>query len=398
MTALPVPAARLAAFYFAYLAALGAYSPYFPLFLDERGLSAVAISAMMSLWYGTRIVSPSLWGHLTAHAARPIRWLRIGALATAIAFAGFLIDLPLAGLVVVMALFSFFYNAIMPQFESVTLSHLAQDPSRYGRIRVWGSVGFVLSVLCLGPLLDRIGIAALPALMLPLLVALFGMSLINDYGPAHAVSTERESLAASLRRQGVGAFLLAIFLMQIAHGPYYVFFSLFLAENGYRPGMLAVFWSIGVAAEIVMFWFGAGLIQRHGAVVLIRICLAVAAGRFVLTALFPGELALVALVQLAHAFSFGLFHAACMHRAARLFPGRLQGQGQGLIYGLGSGVGGVVGALLAGAMWQLGGGRAAFLLASVAALLALVVALRAMRPGDPATRPRDLPMRSDEAS
>jgi PPP family 3-phenylpropionic acid transporter len=393
-----VPALSLAAFYFAYLAALGAYSPYFPLFLAERGLSPLAISAMLALWYGTRIVSPSVWGHLTANAARPVRWLRIGAVLTTIVFAGFALELPASGIVLVMFGFSFFYNAIMPQFEAVTLSHLAGEPARYGRIRVWGSIGFVLSVLAVGPLLDRIGVAALPLVMLPMFAAMIVTTFLNDYGPAHAEGSERESLAMSLARPGVRSFLAVILLMQIAHGPYYVYFSLFLAESGYRPGMLAVFWSIGVGAEIVMLWYGAHLIQRFGAVVLIRIALATAAVRFALTALFPSELILISLVQLAHAFTFALFHASCMHRAARLFPGRLQGQGQGLIYGIGSGLGGVIGALLAGAMWSLGGGRAAFLLAAVSAATGLFLALRFLAPGDPATRPRNLPMRSDEAS
>jgi PPP family 3-phenylpropionic acid transporter len=100
----------------------------------------VAISGMMSLWYGTRIVSPSVWGHVTAQSVHPVRWLRIGAALAMLCFAGFLIDdLPLFALVAVMTAFSFFYNAIMPQFEAVTLSHLGDTPQRYGRIRVWGS-------------------------------------------------------------------------------------------------------------------------------------------------------------------------------------------------------------------------------------------------------------------
>ena len=132
-----IPALRLAAFYFAYLAALGAFSPYVPLWLHERGLSAAAISGVMSLWYGTRIVSPMVWGHLALHSARPVRWLRIGALAVVACFAFFLLPLPLAGIVAAMAGYSFFYNALMPQFDAITLSHLHQRPQDYSRIRAW---------------------------------------------------------------------------------------------------------------------------------------------------------------------------------------------------------------------------------------------------------------------
>jgi PPP family 3-phenylpropionic acid transporter len=133
-------------------------------------------------------------------------------------------------------------------------------------------------------------------------------------------------------------------------------------------------------------------------VVLMRLCLAAAAVRFVLTALLPALLPVLLAAQLAHALTFGLFHSAGMQRVARLFPGRLLGQGQGLLYGLGSGVGGVVGALLSGLLWDLGGGRAAFLFAATAALAGLWVTLRLMQPGDPATRPTNVVLAGDEAS
>jgi PPP family 3-phenylpropionic acid transporter len=395
----PVPTLRLSGFYFCYLAALGAFSPYFPLWLDAQGLSAVAISGMLSLWYGTRVVSPSAWGHLTLRSARPIRWLRLGAALTLLAFLGFLWpSAPLWALVVVMAAFSFFYNAIMPQFEAVTLSHLVEAPQRYGRIRLWGSVGFLLAATALGPLFDRIGIGWLPWVMLPMFALLVLAAFANDYGPAHRDDGPRESLAASLRRPGVAALIGAGFLMQVAHGPYYVFFSLHLAESGYSKGALGLFWAIGVLAEIAMFWFAARLLERHGAVRLMRVCMAAAVLRFVVTALLPGSWIVLSLAQLGHALTFGLFHSAGMQRTARLFPGRLLGQGQGLLYGLSSGLGGVTGALLAGQFWGVGGGRAAFLFAAAAAAAGLWLTLRAMEPGDPATRPRDVPLAGDEAS
>ena len=392
-----IPALRPAAFYFAYLAALGAFSPYFPLWLHERGLSAAAISGVMSLWYGTRIVSPMVWGHLALHSARPVRWLRIGALAALACFAFFLLPLPLAGIVAAMAGYSFFYNALMPQFDAITLSHLHQRPQDYSRIRAWGSIGFLLSALSLGWVFEHIGIGWLPAILLPMFALLALAAYANDYGPGlHAGDVARESLLASLRRPGVMAFIAAAFLMQVAHGPYYVFFSLFLDENGYRASALGGFWAIGVAAEILMFWFAAALLARFGGVRLMRLCLAVAALRFLATGLVPTSLPVLLLAQLSHAFTFGLFHSACMQRAARLFPGRLLGQGQGLLYGLGSGVGGVAGSLLAGWAWSVGGGALAFCVAATAAALGAVLAFALMQPGDPATRPAAPPLRTED--
>jgi PPP family 3-phenylpropionic acid transporter len=374
----PPPALRLSAFYFFYLAALGAFSPFFPLYLETRGLSPWLISVMMSLWYGTRIVAPSAWDFATQRASRPVLWLRGGAVATIAAFAGFLLPWPLAGLVAVMAVFAFFYNAIMPQFEALTLSHLVGDPARYGRIRVWGSVGFIIAVLALGAAFERVSVATLPYWMLPLFALMVAATWANDYAPgARGVRGERESLLDSLARPGVALFLTLAFLMQVAHGPYYVFFSIYLDEHGYRPGALGTLWAVGVMAEIVVFWFAAPLLTRFGAARAMRWCLAAATVRFAATALLPGNVVVLVLAQVAHALTFGLFHAACIARAARLFPGALQGQGQGLMYGLGSGLGGVAGSLLAGLGWRLGGGELAFAFAAGAALVGFALAWRA---------------------
>ncbi|HET9482707.1 MAG TPA: MFS transporter [Xanthomonadales bacterium] len=374
-----IPRFRLSAFYFAYLAGLGAFSPYFALYLDDRGLSAVAISVAMSLWYGTRIVSPTVWGQLTLHSARPILWLRIGALATLVTFLGFFLPLGIAGVLAVMAVFAFFYNAIMPQFEAITLSHLAGRTQLYSRLRLWGSVGFILVVASLGPVLDRIGVAWLPWIMVPLFAGIVAAAYANDYGEAPAAATERAPLVSTLKRAGVPVFLGIAFAMQVAHGPYYVFFSLFLDKTGYPASWVGTFWTIGVLAEIVVFWFAGSLLTRVGAASLLKLCLAVAALRFAVTAYFPDVLPVMVLAQVAHAFTFGVFHAACMQRVVELFPSPLIGQGQGLLYGLGSGLGGVAGSLLAGWAWELGGGRAAFLAAALAAAVGFAFAVHADR-------------------
>ena len=167
-----IPYGRLAGFYFAYYAALGAFTPYWSLYLESLGLQATAISVLMSLWYATRIVAPSTWTLLAARSPRPIRWLRAGSLLTLASFAAFLVPHGFAGLFLAMTAFCFFYNAVMPQFESITLSHLGARSERYGLIRVWGSIGFIVVVVAYGWLIDRHGIAALPWLMLPLFALL----------------------------------------------------------------------------------------------------------------------------------------------------------------------------------------------------------------------------------
>lgn len=370
-----IPSARLATFYFVYLAGLGAYSPYFGLYLDALGHSAATISLAMAVWYGTRVVAPGAWAHWTARSARPVAWLRGGTFAALAVLALFLLPLSTAGLFLALVAFAFFYNATMPQFEALTLSHLRGRASQYGRIRIWGSVGFVLAVAGLGVLFDVVSVRWLPVVMLPIFAALAGAAWLNDYGPDAPAQGSRESTLESLRRPGVAQFVALAFLMQVAHGAFYVYFSLFLEQQGYPAAAIGGYWSIGVLAEIAMFWFAGRVLVCWGTMPAIRLCLGAAAIRFVLIGLFPEHAWVLALSQLAHSLGFGLFHASCVHRVTELFPPALAGSAQGLLYGIGSGLGGVVGALLAGAAWQLGGGEAAFVACAGAALVGLVVAL-----------------------
>ncbi len=309
-----VPAARLSGFYFAYYAALGAFTPYWSLYLESRGMEVAAISVLMSLWYATRIVAPSTWTTLAARSAHPIRWLHLGCLLTLASFSAFLLPLGFAGLFAVMCAFCFFYNAVMPQFESITMSHLGLRSDRYGRIRVWGSIGFIVVVGLFGVLLDRFGVGILPWLMLPLLAGLLASSLGNHY--AHPIEEahgeNHEGFRARLKRPQVIAFFAAAFLAQVSFGPYYTFFSIYLTEHHYSASMLGMFWTIGVLAEIGVFFLSSRIFRRWDAGKVMMFALISAALRWWATALWPDSIPAMLLAQLTHALNFGAFFAAVM--------------------------------------------------------------------------------------
>ncbi len=370
-----LPATRLSSFYFAYYAALGAFTPYWSLYLKSRDMDVAAISVLMSLWYATRIVAPSTWTTLAAHSPHPIRWLRLGCLLTLISFSAFLLPLDFVGLFAAMCAFCFAYNAVMPQFESITMSHLGERSDRYGRIRVWGSIGFIVVVSLYGILLDRLGVGALPWLMLPLLTGLLASSLGNRY--AHPVEeihdANRQGFRARLKRPQVIAFFVAAFLAQVSFGPYYTFFSIYLTEHHYSASMLGLFWTVGVLAEIGVFFLSRRIFQRWDAGKVMTFALLSAALRWWVTALFPDSVPMMVLAQLTHSLNFGAFFAAVMQLLVRFFPGRMNGHGQGVFYGLSSGVGGAGGALAAGQLWHFSG-EAAFMASGCVALLAALVA------------------------
>ena len=381
MSASPLPYWRLSSFYFWYYAVIGGFTPYIAQWLHGLGQEAMAISALMALWYATRIIAPAVWSAQTSTSNHPIRWLRAGALLSLLGFAGFLIVEDFIALFAVMLVFSFFFNAIMPQFEAITLDTLGERRGNYGWLRVWGSVGFILVTLGYGWLIERYGSSVLPALMLPLFAATAISAFVNRM-PAvtHHDESPRISTWSALRRPGVAVFLCVAMLMQIGFGPYYVFFTLYLGQHGHGTDTIGVLWALGVLAEIGLFLLAPRLLHRYGPVWLLLLCLGVTTLRWLMTALYPQSLALMLGMQLLHALSFGIFHACSMQLVTHYFPGRLSAQGQALLYAISSGIGGVIGAGLAGLAWELGGGLAAFAFAAIASAAGFALALKLRLP------------------
>lgn len=378
----PMPYWALSSFYFAYFAVLGLYTPFFSLYLEDQGHSTLLISLLMSIWFGSRMVSPSVWGVLTDRAASPVQWLRWGVAGGAMTFAFLLLPLPLFALVGVITLYSLLFNAVMPQFETITLSHLGPRNASYGRIRLWGSVGFIVTAAAFGPVFEFLPIASLPIWMLLFMLLCVASAWRNDYGPGHGrhSGNTRPKLGPAIRQREVLAFLLAALLMQLGHGPYYVFFSIYLDQHQYSSTAIGAYWAWGVASEIAMFMGAQYILRRISATRLAQICLLVAVMRWFLIACLPDHPYVMVVAQSGHAFTFGAFHAAAMQLMVRFFPGRLMIHGQALLYGFSSGLGGVLGSLLAGVFWQWGGGQATFLLSAVASLVGLLIALWGIQP------------------
>ncbi|MEH6414065.1 MFS transporter [Pseudomonas sp. CGJS7] len=371
---------RYALFYLGYYGALGAYTPYIGRWVSANGHGAYAVGAMLALWYGGRILAPPTWAKGVARSKAPGRWLVAGCLVSALAFAGFGWFNGGAMLFVVMGAFALFFNAVMPQFEAMTLNALGTRNHDYGKIRMWGSVGFLLVAASYGWLLDRLGNDAFVWLSLPWLVLTVAAAWLHRGDPASppaAADAPREQL---WRRPGTRRLLCTALLMQLGFGPFYVFYTLQLQAHGHDGFAVGLLWAIGVVCEIAMFWQAPRLVQRFGAHKLMAACLVATALRWLLVALFADSFAWMALAQTGHALSFAAFHAGCMRRMAELFPQRRDmASAQGMLYGFSGGIGGVLGAGMAAFAWQHGGGKAAFIAGAACALVALGVHVAAQR-------------------
>jgi len=169
---------RLSGFYLLFFASVGLLMPYWSVYLDSLGFSAQEIGTLMALAMATKIISPNIWGWIADKTGRHIRLVRWGSLAAALGFCGVFYGTTYGWLLFVMIVFNFFWNAILPQFEAITLSHMEGDSHRYSRIRLWGSVGFVIAVILMGWALDVYGVSILPWVLVVMLLGIWGVSLL----------------------------------------------------------------------------------------------------------------------------------------------------------------------------------------------------------------------------
>lgn len=388
---MPSPLRRYAVFYFCFYAALGAYTPYVARFVDHLGFSGLVAGGMLGLWYASRIAAPPLWSRWVAHSPRPGRWLLAGCVLASLGFASFAAVDTVAGLFAAMLFFGAFYNAVMPQFEAMTLGAIAGEAEGYGRLRVWGSVGFLVVAGTYGALLDTWGEAWFVGATLPWFALMVWAAWpFRHEAPARtAAGPVRVAMRELWNRPGTRPLLLLALLVQAGFGAFYVFYTLHLRANGHDGFAVGLLWVVGVFAEILLFWWAPGLIRRHGVQRLMAFCLALTIVRWTVVALYAGSMPLMLAAQLTHALGFALFHACLMQRMAALFPGHEASAGQGLLYGFSSGLGGVIGALLAAVLWEWQGGVAAFLGGALLSLVGLGLHLsRSAAPGPEAVPAR----------
>jgi PPP family 3-phenylpropionic acid transporter len=369
-----MPYARLSSYYFFHFAALGALVPYWGPYLLERGFAPAAIGVLMAVLMGTKIVAPNLWGLLADRAGERMPIVRLGALLAVVLLLPVFWAEGFWAMALVMLGFGFFWNAPLPLMEAVTFNHLGARVNRYAGVRVWGSVGFILSVVALGWWQEWADSGVVPLTVLVLFVGVWLSCLvIPDRG--HAQSQHAHlSLRRLLARPEILAFLAACLLMQASHGAYYAFYSIYLEANGYPSAAVGALWALGVGAEVLVFINMHRLLTRFGARRLLLVSLALAVMRWLLIGALVDLIAVQLLAQTLHAASFGSFHAAAIHLAHHYFPGPTQGRGQALYNSVSFGVGGATGSLIAGALWVPAGPMVTFTAAAALAALGLVAA------------------------
>ncbi len=367
-----VPYWRLSGFYFFYFASLGVLVPYWSLYLKSLGYNSLTIGGLVAILPATKLVAPYICGWLADHTRRSMFIIRVTSVLAVLSFSLVFVSQQLWWLTVAMLLFSFFWNATLPQFEAMTLNHLGDDTHHYSMIRLWGSLGFIVLVVLIGDLLEGYGTDIIPLVVLMTFVVIAFSSFVvpEKLNTPHA---DHAPIWHVIKQPKVMAFLVVCFLMLCSHGPYYTFYTIYLEEQGYSPHMIGVLWAVGVLAEIVIFLLMHRLLPVFGARKLLIVTLLLTTLRWLIIGFFVDDLSMLFLAQLFHAFSFGVFHAVGISLVHEYFIGSHQGRGQALYSSVSFGAGVAIGSLISGMVWDQWGAAVLFMFAACCTMLALAI-------------------------
>lgn len=385
-----IPFAALSASYFAHI---GFFNPYLPLWLKDMGLGVFDISLLIAVQAATRLFAPYAWGALSDHTGERVKLLRVGASVALLSSAGLFFNFGMGWLAAVLLLM-FTHTSFMMAMSEAAMAHLvtsggAFDARRYGRVRLWGSMGFLVTVFLAGAWFQKFGMAHFPAWTALTLGAVF-ISVWRLPDLKEAVHPHEVKLAVwpVLRQPPVQWLFASMFFHVLAHMSIYVFFSLYLDHLGYSKTVIGLLWAVSVLAEIAWFFSQSRWLPLLSLTGWLLLCGVATVLRMGLIAGSASVLPLLVLAQLLHALSFAAHHAVCIALLSHHFPGRLRGRGQALYTVIGYGFPGVLGSLGGGLLSAKYGLDAVFISSTAMGLVATGCAFKVWRLQHPATSAR----------
>ncbi|WP_052074532.1 MFS transporter [Shewanella mangrovi] len=367
------PLRWLSGCYFFYFAILGALIPYLGLFFEHRGFDAAEIGFLMAIFMGTRIIAPNLWAMVADRNGLRAELVKIGSFTAAAGYLSFFYDGGFWYLAASLTFYTFFWNAILAQVEVLTLDTLGRNAHRYGSVRSFGSVGYIIWVVITGWLVNQWGAEMVLWVGLALFVGLFVCSL--PLPSSRQARTEHHTVSKPplVFNRAIVLFLLSALLLQASVGPFYGFFVLYLKKVGYSETLSGIFVAMGALSEIFMFMLVPRLLKRFNLKTLMMFSMAMTAIRWCLVATMPEHIVALIASQILHAFTFGLVHAASIQFVHRNFGKEHASKGQALYASMSFGLGGAIGNWISGHIWGDGSGAAYVWLFSAACAVAAML-------------------------
>jgi PPP family 3-phenylpropionic acid transporter len=376
------PFAALSASYFAHI---GFFNPYLPLWLKEMGYGIFAISVFTSIQAATRLFAPYGWGWLSDHTGERVKLLRYGATVALISAFGLWIDFGSLygywGLGAVLLIMFTHTSAMMPMSEAA-MAHLVSqsgsfDAKRYGRVRLFGSLGFLVTVLLAGAWFEQFGMKQFPTwTALTLLAVVISVWMLPNSKESIAEHEDKASILPILLQAPVQWFFAALFFHVLSHIGIYVFFSLYLDSLGYSKATIGMLWAVSVVVEIFWFYNQSRWLPKFSLSAWMIICSAIMALRMGITASSASILVVLVVAQMMHACTFATHHTVSIAMLSHHFPGRIRGRGQALFTVLGYGFSGVLGGVLGGVLSDKYGLVSVFIACTATSLIAIFCAYK----------------------
>jgi MFS transporter, PPP family, 3-phenylpropionic acid transporter len=367
-------------YYFFSFAALGIHLPFLPPWLEARGVLGLGLGVTLAMLPAMGLIAPPAFGLIADVFGLRGYLLRIACGGAALAFAALALGPSLAGhplgftgLFLAILAFAFFRAPMIPMADVIAMEEAKSGSATYPRIRIWGSIGFLIAVVVAGRFLDPTHITALPYVVAALLFAAQLASIALPSRTATPPVPSPGHVRALLRSRDFPVFLGASFLSQAAHCCYDVCYSLHLRDLGVTGTGTGVAWGIGVVVELAIMAFSAPLFDRFTAPRLLTVAYAGASARWILIATLRHEGALFA-VQLLHGASFALMWLASLAYIRDRVPPAILATAQGLFTAT-IAAGAALGILVWGPLYHHAGGGVAFLIAALLAALASALAL-----------------------
>ena len=348
----------LGAYYFFYFALVGVYVIFMPKVLIELGYSTVEVGVVYAAAPFMRFLLPFVFKHYIDLSPKVYLFSLLFSFIGSLFFLGTVQSFELY--LFANLLFGASMGISLPYVETIALTSLSK--TRYGKVRLWGSLGFIGIALWLGKILEIPYHALYYLSAIALLTLIFGAILIKYDTTEHATAKDDASFSLSK----YWAFWLSVFLMQVGFGGFYNFFTIYETAHGVSLEVTSWMWSFGVMCEIVMLYFQGPLLQRN-LLNILKFATLITALRWMVLYLFPDSVPLTFASQSLHAISFALYHTSAIIYVFSLYTQKKLAQQ--FFLGIAFGLGGSVGAVLSGQIY----GENMFLIEAIITFISFMV-------------------------
>lgn len=348
----------IGAFYFFYFVLIGVYIIYLPRMLTRQGFSATEVGIIYAAAPMMRFLLPFFFRRFLSLDDRVYRGALLTLFAASLLFVSTVRTFGLY--LAVNLLYGAALGAVLPYVDTIALQVITRE--RYGRVRLWGSIGFITIALWLGQVLETLNQTFTYLGVASLLTMLTGLYLVR-FDPHRDTPVDRDQERA-FSLSTYWAFWVSAFLLQVSYGGFYNFFTIYETAQGFSQATISYLWSFGVVCEIVMLYFQGPLLRNH-LMGIIKLATLSSVLRWTLLWLWPDHLIVAYISQSLHAVSFALYYTSTITYVFQLYSQKKLAQQ--FYLGITFGLGGSVGAVLAGWIYDSDPHRL-FLFSAVAAL------------------------------